>query len=343
MDFDLTCSTDNNYVQHCMAMLCSVFDNNSEHRITVHVLHSGLSVSCQDLILELGRKYKQKIIFYDIDLHKLEGIKINKEHPDLSIATYFRFFLSSFLDNSIKRVLYLDCDVIVLRDISELFTLNMENYGVAGVKDYSPYNDIHRKVMGQELDDRGFNAGVLMINLDYWRKHHAQDKLLSFALNNSKNVMMEDQDALNYVFRQKWFMLPYKYGWTPMSVARLDRNQRTQDIYEYVFSPSILHYAAHTKPWLDISIPGDKSYWKYVKLSGYPNPKRTKASSKNKKRIRKTKIRYYINYNVRPFIPNIIEMVIVDIYNLICLLSFVVGRKGFKQFRLKRWLSKYGF
>lgn len=338
MIFHITCSTDDNYLQHCMAMLCSVFENNS-HTIFVHLLHHGLSQEAQKKLIDLSTKYHNKILFYNVDVSDFSQVEI--KHTDLSIATFFRLLLPSVLDESIDKILYLDCDVIVLKDITELFSLELDGYGVAAVKDATPGNNRHRNIMGLELDDRAFCAGVLMINLDYWRKNNSQKHLLSYANEKAKELVMEDQDVLNHEFRRHWFMLPYKYGKAPMAIVPLDKNQKWKDIYEYVFDPSIIHYATHVKPWLDISIPDGEYYWKYVKLAGFENPKITQASERNRKMIKNTKMRYYINFYIRPFIPNIFEIVLRDVFDIIVLVSYIFRPKAFKIYQIKRWLAKY--
>jgi len=341
MQLDITCSTDDNYVQHCMAMLCSVFENNRTHSIKVHLLHHGLSLEKQKMMEQLAGRYNNQIIYYDVDIDKLSCVSIADNHPNLSIATYFRFFLPSLLEEDIKRVLYLDCDVIVLKDISELFNLDMEEYGVAAVKDATPGTNAHRMVMGLDLGGSAFCAGVLMINIDYWRKYDCQMHMLDFASKMGGHLFMEDQDVLNHEFRGHWFQLPYKYGYAPMSIASLDKSQKMADIIEYVCEPSIIHYATHVKPWLDIRIPDDEYYWKYVKLSGYPNPVETRCLDRYRNPIRVTKVRYYLNLYIHPFIPDTIEILLRDIFDLLVLFTSVFNKRKFREYRIKRWLRKY--
>ncbi len=339
MNFNITCSTDENYVQHCLAMLCSLFENNKSHHMTVHLLHNDLPIDSQSLIRELCEKYNNDILFYDIDLSSFSRVSI--KHSELSIATFFRIILPELIDSSIEKILHLDCDVIVLKDLSSLFDLDLSHFGVAAVKDSTPLNDAHRQIMGLQLDDKAFCAGVLLINLKYWRQNNCQQNMLEYANENSNNLFMEDQDVLNHEFRGKWFQLPYKYGYAPMTIANLDRDQKWSDILEYAFEPSIIHYATHVKPWLDIRIPDDTYYWKYVKLSKYPNPQKTKASKVNRKRIQKTKLRYYINYYIRPFIPNSLELLFFDLFNFVKMLVMISLPHRFKRYRLQRWYAKY--
>lgn len=343
MHLDITCSTDDKYLQHCAAMLCSVFENNREHDITVHLLHHGLSADSQSFLSQLAERYGNKVKYYDVDMDKLGNVYIDEKiHPNLSVSTYYRMLLPSLLDKSINRVLYLDCDIIVLKDVSPLYTLDLDGYGVAGVEDITPYSDKHRHVMNLTLDSRAFCAGVLMINLQYWRMHNSEKSMLDYAHKMFCKLFLEDQDVLNHEFRNHWFKLPYKYMRTPMAIASLDKCQRGNDIYEYVFEPVIIHYAAHVKPWLDIHIPDDKYYWKYVALSQFPHPKRTRTLNRYRWSIRELKIRYYINLYIHPFVPDLMEMLLVDIYNIFKTILLIFQPRKFRKYCIHRWLNKYG-
>ncbi len=341
MNFHITCSTDNNYLQHCMAMLCSVLDNNQRHSITAHILHSELTEVSQQFISDLFTKYGQEVKFYDVSSNPmLENCKLF--HPHLSIAAYYRLVLTTLVSPDIDKMLYLDCDVVVLQDLEELMSLNIDDYGVAAINDCTPANNKHRMDIGNGLTDRMFCSGVMLLNLKYWREHNCYKQFFDFIEETNSELIFEDQDVLNYVFRNRWLQLPYKYGVTPMSIAPLDKCQKAFDIYEYRFQPAILHFAAYTKPWLNVHVTNDKYYWHYAKLSGYPNVKQTIASPEVVKKIRRGMIRYYLNAYLRPLIPNILEMLVMDIFYLLLFIFTCIFRpKQIKPLLLKLWLRKY--
>lgn len=106
-EYHITCSTDDNYVQHCMAMLCSLFENNAGYIFHVHLLHHALSKHGQQLITALCQRYSCAISFYDIDEQYTSEFKISESHPNLSVATYYRIFLPSLLTADIDKILYL--------------------------------------------------------------------------------------------------------------------------------------------------------------------------------------------------------------------------------------------
>ncbi len=340
MHFNISCSTDNNYLQHCMAMLCSVFDNNTSHDITVHLLHSNLSESSQSIVSKLCERYGQTIIFYDMS--RIDSFKdVHITHEALSEATYYRLVLESVIPQNIEKILYLDCDVIVLNDLSELFNIRLNNYGVAAVRDSCPYDNSHRLSIGIGLNDKMFCAGVLLINLEYWRNNDCQKVFFDYLKAEGCNLRFEDQDILNYTFRNNWLQLPYKYGVSPFSISVLDNGQKIFDYTEYYLNPIIIHFATHVKPWLNIRIPLDEFYWKYAVMSDFPNPVTTFASKDTIKKIRRLKIRYFISTFIRPFVPNIIEILAKDILNLLMLLICVFNPKKFKSIQLKRWMEKH--
>lgn len=341
MRIDITCSTDDNYVQHCMAMLCSVYHNNARHEVHTHLLHNGLSDLSISLFQKLNDQYQNIIHFYYIDNNEVKDAKLKKNSP-VTIATYYRLLLPDLLSESINRVLYLDCDVIVRKDISELFSeIDMSDYGVAAVKDNLPCNTKHRFVMGLSLNQPSFCAGVMLINLAYWREHDCRRQLMDFATKDREEVFFADQDALNFVFRKHWLQLPYQYGHSPLSIALLDKGQRWSDYWANAYDPSIVHYAAHVKPWFKVKFPESELYWEYLKLSNYPNPRVIPTSKAITKDIRVRKYRYYLSKYVLPLIPNFIEILTIDLLNFVKLILSIPSKAKLRSFLLQQWLNKH--
>jgi len=343
MIIDITCSSDDNYVQHCMAMLCSVYHNNKTHEVYTHLLHNGLSSDSISLFKSLNERYNNTIQFYCIDDAAVKDAKLKKDSP-VTIATYYRLLLPDLLSESIDRILYLDCDVIVRKDISELFTdIDMSGYGVAAVKDSLPWNTKHRFVMGLSLNEASFCAGVMLINLQYWRDHDCKQQLMDFSTKESDEVFFADQDALNFVFRKHWYQLPYQYGHSPLSVAILDSGQRWSDYLANAYDPSIIHYAAHVKPWFSVKFPESDLYWYYLNLSGYPNPRVIQTSKEVIRSIKKIKLRYYISKYIRPLTPQLVEIIIDDLTGVVQLILSISSKTKMKSFILKQWLRKNNF
>ena len=204
--YNITCNTDDNYAQHCTAMLCSLFENNKDEEITVHVLCGNLSETNRQLIKDLSVRYQQQVLFHAVDESVLDGVQFRSKRP-LTKAAYYRLLLSSIL-RDVDKVLYLDCDMIVLGKIKELFDIELDNYALAAVLDPMPYNNQHQMQLHLSTETHTFCSGIMLVNLEYWRKNNIESQLLEFAKRKREPVYLHDQDVLNYVLKDHWFMLP---------------------------------------------------------------------------------------------------------------------------------------
>lgn len=316
MELNVTINTDNNYIQHAMAMLCSLYENNKSNTIILHVLSNNLSEDNKKYLTSISDRYQNKTIFYCIDDSKLDGVKFRSKRP-LSNAAYYRLLLSSILP-SIDKVLYLDCDMIVLGDVSELFELELDNFALAASIDSTPCDQQHRLQLQLEADERTFCSGIMLINLNYWRKNGSEQKLIEYSKRDRKTVYYHDQDALNYVFKKKWFLLPPKWNKYAYSNSFPKYfNLHPFDVYEYRCEPKVIHYAAvDMKPWYNCKSCNRKLYIRYLEKSSFAPVKFSDVSLKIKIKSYYRMLVYFLTANITPFIPNSVLIVFDDIVNL---------------------------
>ena len=182
-----------------------------------------------------------------------------------------------------------------------------------------------------------------MINIKYWRQNNSMSDLLAFAKKQRDVVYLHDQDALNYVFKRKWFMLPCKWNKTPRSISPLDSEYRKFDRYNSMFDARIIHYASYVKPWSDVWFPERKFYIKYLTISKFPNPIINHIGFKDRIKEYVNNIRYFLNKSIRPFVPRIIEILLSDLIDLvIVVLSIFINPKALKRRLFHLWLKKNG-
>lgn len=117
----ILCATDDNYAVHCGVMICSVCQNHPEHNLCFHIIENNLSTESKSKISSIVNDNNQSIFFHSIDTELLFGLKLSgKNYTSLSV--YYRLFVTKIMTNSnVNKVLYLDCDVVVLKDIETLF------------------------------------------------------------------------------------------------------------------------------------------------------------------------------------------------------------------------------
>lgn len=324
MRLDITLNTDDNYCQHASAMLCSLFENNKEHIFNVHILINSLSEQNRSFLQELGRRYNANVVFYEVDESVLKNVKFRSKRP-LSKAAYYRILLSSVLDESIKKVLYLDCDMIVVGDVSPLFSLELENYALAASLDSFPLSDLHRRQLHMSVGEKTFCSGIMLINLDYWRLNKSEEKLIEYANRDREKVFYHDQDALNYVFKGKWFMIPPKWNRSAyFPVAQDSPYFQDFDIKEYKYNPVVIHYSDSVmKPWLDCLSCNKSLYINYLQKSGFNNVVFNKVAIGLKIKCISRMVVYWLECYVYPYLPNLLRLLIEDIKELVKLPSYI--------------------
>ena len=151
-------------------------------------------------ILYLSRKYiKCKIKF-----HNLGKKYLNWSYGrSYSQTVYYRLSLTNIIKD-LQKIIYLDCDTIVHKDLAELYNINMEDKYYMGF----PAHEISYLVI---KGTRNFiNSGVILINLKLLRKINAT-KIYEeyYKIHGTKKV---DEYLINVIFYDKIAFLPFKYG-----------------------------------------------------------------------------------------------------------------------------------
>lgn len=333
MSYNIVCCTDDNYAQYCGVMLCSLLDNNKDNELIIHVLINQLSEENRNKLNKIVEFYNSKIIFHIVDESKLDGVKFRIHNP-LSKAAYYRLLLSSVLPN-VSIVLYFDCDMIILKNIAELFKLEINDYALAAVADHSPESDLHRRQLSLSYGSQYFCSGILLINLDYWRKNNSEEKLIEYS-KRDRYVFLHDQDSLNYVFKNKWFVLPPKWNRLNLAIPKKAMFDKRYDEQEYFSDPCVIHYATKLcKPWYNIHFLRYKSlYIKYLHKTPWKDAKPLKC--KNKKTVYFVMASVYFN-NFIYSCPPLIGLLLLMLYDIIRFCAHVANGRKINSFVYSRY------
>ena len=264
--YHIGCSTDDNYIHHCLVMLCSLLENNKDLNLFIHLMYENISHENELLIKQLVRRYNTPIEFHKINGDKLDGVKFREKRP-LTKAAYYRLLLSSVLKD-VDRILYLDVDMVVLKSIKPLFDLNLDNYALAAVEDVIPCSENHRMSLSISYADKYFCSALMLINLEYWRDNNCEEELLKFA-KKDRIVYCHDQDVLNFLFKRKWFELSPKWNKFNMVYFPKNKFRSWMDLLEYENNPCVVHFSAYNPLKKCLFIRYEKEYMYYLKLSGY--------------------------------------------------------------------------
>lgn len=248
---DIVISTDNAYVMPAGILIYSVCQNNVRENIYFHVLtDTSLTEANRQALKNITDFAGKTIYFHNIDPRITQGCPVGRD--GLPVSAYYRLYISDILPEKIKKVLYLDCDMIVRHSLNELWKYDIENYAIGCVPDMFTDDISSYNRLLYSPSEGYFNSGMLLINLDYWRKHKVKNAFIDFISNYSDRILYSDQDVMNYVLRKQKLNLPLRYNVQDGFLWKYPKMSWTyfEELAEAVSNPTILHYNTRNKPWI---------------------------------------------------------------------------------------------
>lgn len=243
-------STDDNFVQHCCVTIASVLKHNSD--VVFYVFTEGLSEKNENLIQSLVTSLGGtcNICKIDSDIVRKFPMPSNAD-AHISIATYYRLFAELVLPETVETFIYMDADMVVRGNIVDLLNEDLNNYALGAV--FQPVSESQErdKKRLRIPDDYGyFNAGLLLVNLNYWRKNNVTKRLISFINNNYSLIKQHDQDVLNAVLYKEVKPVSYTWNFLPpfFEVEKLNFKEYVNYTTK-IDDPRIIHFVSAPKPW----------------------------------------------------------------------------------------------
>lgn len=274
-------SSDSYFLPYTVTAIASIMENaHDSTRYEIFVLTSGVSETLTATTDKWFEQYQHGTLrFIDVD-SRMDAIGRERFHvtPNLPLATYFRF-LAPTLFEDYARILYLDADIIVLSDLSELFNADLDGNTLGACHDIwqeqcyanePRFREYFADTLKMTPEDGYFNAGILLLDLDIMRGQHLQEQFFE-AVDRIPEPYLKDQDILNSVCKNNVCFLPGKWNLVDWMADPDERNETfhfaSPEIQEYCRALrkdcGILHYMGE-KPW-SARYAGslDNLYWRY--------------------------------------------------------------------------------
>jgi len=276
-------ATDNFYAILLAALLKSIEQNHvSGEIVEFYIIDDGISPSNKKKIIASGNSKFISLHWITTKEVLPENIKIPTDRSAFPITTYLRVFAPYIIPKTTSKMIYLDVDMIVLKDISELWNVDIGDHLFGAVVDLcetvgSSWGGIpNYKELNIDPNAKYFNAGMLVINPIKWREHDISNKVIDAINNNIASVNFADQYGLNVILVNKWYELDRR--WNSFSVQHSD-------------DPYLIHFL-DIKPIFKSYNTNQKYYdlfYKYLKLTPY---KDFKPLSDYKRLFRKAVIKF---------------------------------------------------
>ena len=180
---NIVLATDDNFVQHCSVTMLSILKHNSD--VVFYILTEGLSESNVSMLNNIVAENGGDIYICNVDKEVVKRFPMPADaDAHISVATYYRLLTEFILPQSVDKYIYMDCDMVVRGNMLELWNENVENYAIGAVfQSVSLAQEQDKNRLGIPEKNGYFNAGLLLVNLKYWRENNISKRLLDFVEN----------------------------------------------------------------------------------------------------------------------------------------------------------------
>lgn len=269
-------SSDENYAQHMCVSMVSVMENAPNEEIAFYIFDNGIKSETKDILKEICETYGQTVCF--IDFGEMAEHLVQQIDCPISISTYARLFVPEMLPGTCKRVIYLDCDTVVCKNIRSLWEVDLEKCYVGGVLD--TLATANKTKIGLSSEDDYINAGVLLIDVEQLRLNNIQQCFTDYIREKNGKVFYQDQGVINTVLnKMKKVIAPRFNTMTPMLTSSyqrfiaqsgLESYYSEEEINDAVNNTVILHFTPEYvgRVWEKKCLhPRKQEYYRYLDLT----------------------------------------------------------------------------
>ena len=210
--------------------------------ICFHILHDDtLNDQNREKLVQVATQNGNRIQFHN--LGDAFGDSLKEKMGRYTIGSMFRVMLPELLPD-ISKIIYLDADLLVNRDIKELWDTDIQDYCLAAVPDYSTVNGLETPypVAKQEVPaSHYFNTGVLCMNLDRIRAKGNMHENILIYLEENPGARLLDQDALNAVYGGETFLVDESWNTFTHLIQYTPGKPLENKLYHFAASTLILY------------------------------------------------------------------------------------------------------
>lgn len=241
----------NAYTDYAGAVMCSVLAHLSKDSLChFYILSANLSLHNQIKLLQIKKHYKCEIYFLAPDKEFIKIFQQVKLPSHISIDCFNKILLPLML-HRLDRILYLDCDLIVLGDITPLYESDLKDCAFGAVEDV---NQNLKSKLGYADTYLYFNSGMwLFDNHKIDKKNYYEKIKFSMLYRNQLYSLGSDQDVLNDCFHDQIYPLSYRYNlfheWHDRRKSFIPSNAKEYE--ESINAPVIRHFVGRIKPWYE--------------------------------------------------------------------------------------------
>lgn len=283
-------ASDDGYCQHMAVSMVSLIEHNREEQLNFHILSDAISEENKEKVRQMAKLYGRKVTFYPVEhlmkelLDRIYGLDTGK----FRITTLARLLMGSILPETVTKALYLDCDTVVLRNITGFYNLRLNDCIAAMAAEPTIYPEV-KELVGLTEEDNYYNAGVILFDLSAWRMENMEENCLAYYNSMGGRLPFNDQDVLNYVLKDRIkrvgqtydFITNYYYFRYSTLVEKSSQYASGESAESFRMAkhhPHIVHFASDERPWNRGNWNHySRAYDKYLRLTPFAEAEKIKG------------------------------------------------------------------
>jgi lipopolysaccharide biosynthesis glycosyltransferase len=266
---DIAFAFDEAYVDHAQVAIESILECHQHRSDITFWLVTTAQVAAEracSLHMQTDGRAKLRLLTTDDEFRAMPV----PAHGIYRNGIYLRLRLPHLVPRDVDRLLYLDCDILVHRDLGSLWEVQLGDALLAAVRDginrtMGDWGGVPGMAAGIRRDAPYFNSGVLLMNLPVWRCSRATERCVEYLREHHDRLRFPDQDALNLVGYDAWLELESSWNDT----VRWWQTRADDATDEQVH---VTHFVGPRKPW-QVDFPVDRYRDRYLELAArLPRP-----------------------------------------------------------------------
>ena len=227
--------TSDQYAPYTGVAITSILESNRDVQdMRFFIFGEAISQDNQEKFRELEKRYGCQVELIDAAPIVAHLLSQNAGMYRDSFASYFKDFAPNILKErypEMSRLVFFEADMLMPGDLTELFTMDLK--GKAMAMALCPTHKGNMRAMGLDPDKGFYNAGMMVIDLDAWKSHDCERRLMDCWQENKDFFFGTDEGCMNLALHDDVLLLPLKYDYfTPLDTIGVDALLKIYDCEE---------------------------------------------------------------------------------------------------------------
>ena len=275
----IVCVCDNHYAILLAALIKSIeLNHHSDEKLIFFIVEDGISGKNKHKIANSTNSDVTTIHWLNMSECLPKNARLPVDKSSLPLNIYTRLFIPHFIPEDIKKVIFLDVDMIMLEDISKLWNADLGDNIVGAVQDQfiqvvTRWGGISNyEELGIPEDNKYFNAGLMILDIDKWKAADITNQVLECLSKHKKHAVFQDQYGLNAVLALSWQELDPL--WNRFAYSKEEK-------------PFLIHFTGRKPIYksYEFSEKYKEIFYSYLRMTGWKNFKPIGESSRYLKKF----------------------------------------------------------